>query len=252
VCGLFFFGRVKFMYLLNANIDLDFTDMSFEKLLLLIAFGAFAIVIIAINGITLKWGDKEFNFGGMRKKLAKRDKDTLLKESLKRFSDDVDHETEADLYDLIEEMDSRIENVLLGDHCYFTLDKFSAIVKKELYKRVRRNSLKDRLSEDSIEKYGDKILKDVEERYALFQAKVAGAKCGDRYSQFGKIKESVRQQILLWAANARDILIGGMEKKIAKYEATKDQFRIASTRKFCCDDCIAKNKVYIDRLRGVK
>jgi hypothetical protein len=237
------------MYLLDANIDLDFTDMSFEKMLLLIAFGAFVIIIIVINGITLKWGDKEFNFGGMRKKLAKRDDDTLLKESLKRFSDDVDHETEADLYDLIEEMDGRIENVLLGDHCYFTLDKFSAIVKKELYKRVRRNNLKDRLSEDSIEKYGDKILKDVEERYALFQAKVAGAKCGDQYSQFGKIKESVRQQILLWTTNARDILIRGMEKKITKYEATKDQFNMAGARKICCDDCIAKNKVYIERLK---
>jgi hypothetical protein len=167
------------------NILFDITNVSFEKLLLLIAFGTF----IVINGITLKWGDKEFNLGGMRKKLAKRDEDTLIKENLKRFADDIDHEMEADLYDLIEEMDGRIEGVLLGEHCYFTLDKFSAIVKKELYKRVRRNNLKDHLSDDSIEKYADKILKDVEERYELFQAKVAGSKCGDKYSQFGKIKQ---------------------------------------------------------------
>jgi hypothetical protein len=237
------------MYLLDANVDLDFTNMSFEKMLLLIAFGAFVIVIIVINGITLKWGDKEFNFGGMRKKLAKRDEDILLKEGLKRFSDDVDHEVEADLYDLIEEMDGRIESVLLGEHCYFTLDKFSAIVKKELYKRVRRNNLKDRLSDNSIEKYADKILKDVEERYELFRSKVSGVKCGDQYSQFGKIKESVRKQILLWAKSARDILIRGMENKISKYEASKEQFKTAGSRKICCDDCIAKNKVYIERLK---
>jgi hypothetical protein len=44
-------------------------------------------------------------------------------------------------------------------------------------------------------------------------------------------------------------LIRGMDKKIAKYEASKEQFNMASTRKFCCDDCIAKNKTYIERMK---
>jgi hypothetical protein len=231
---------------------MDVDNMPFGHLLAILLFLFVVLCLVFMNGLSFKVGDKEVNIGGIRRLLARKDEDTRLKESLKRFSDDVDHETEADLYDLIEEMDTRIERVLLQEHCYFTLDKFSAIVKKELYKRVRRNNLKDRLSEESLEKYVEKMLKDVEERYELFLAKVSGVKCGDRYSGFRKIREAVRQELFLWAQDASKILVAGMNKKIAKYEDSKQSFKTSGARKFCCDDCITKNKAYIERLHTPK
>jgi hypothetical protein len=229
---------------------MDVDKMPFGHLIAVLSFLLVVLGLVFMNGLSFKIGDKEINIGGVRRLLARKDEDTRLKESLKRFSDEVDHETEADLYDLIEDMDARIEGILLSEHCYFTLDKFSAIVKEQLYKRVRRNSLKDRLTEDSIEKYVEKILKNVEERYDLFQAKVTAVKCGDTYAAFKKIKEAVRQELLLWAKEASNILVSGMNKKITKYEDSKAEFKTTSARKFCCDDCITKNKLYIKNLTG--
>lgn len=236
------------MYLLQSGISVDVTNMPFGHLIAVLLFLLVIIVLVFINGITLKLGEREINIGGIMKLLAKKDEDIRLKESLKRFSDEIDHEIEADLYDLIEDMEFRIERVLLREHCYFTLDSFVSIVMKELYKRVRRNNLKDKLAEDSQEKYVEKILHTVEERYELFQAKVSGVKCGDRYTEFAVIKDAIRQELCLWAKNACNVLILGMKKKIARYEASKDDFKTSGARKFCCDHCIAKNQSYIDRL----
>jgi hypothetical protein len=41
-----------------------------------------------------------------------------------------------------------------------------------------------------------------------------------------------------------------MRKKIEKYEAAKPEFKTADARKFCCDDRISKNKIYIEDLVG--
>jgi hypothetical protein len=41
-----------------------------------------------------------------------------------------------------------------------------------------------------------------------------------------------------------------MRKKIEKYESAKPEFKTAEARKFCCDDCISKNKRYIEDLTG--
>jgi hypothetical protein len=237
------------MYLLQSGISVDITNMPFGHLIAVLLFLLVIIALVFINGITMKIGNKEINIGGIRKLLAKRDEDILLKESLKRFSDEIDHETEADLYDLIEDMEFRIERVLLREHCYFTLDSFVAIVKKELYKRVRRNNLKDKLAEDSREKYVEKMLHAVEERYEFFQAKVSGVKCGDQYTEFTAIKDAIRQELCLWAQDACNVLILGMKNKIARYNESKDAFKTISARKFCCDHCVAKNQSYIDRLQ---
>jgi hypothetical protein len=237
------------MYLLQA-ISMDVDNMPFEHLIAILLFLLVALGLVFINGLAFKIGDKEITLGGILRLLAKKDEDTRLKESLKRFADDVDHETEADLYDLIEEMDTRIEGVLLSAHCYFTLDTFSEIVREALYKRVRRNNLKERLSEESVEKYVEKVLKDIEERYELFLVKVSRVKCGDTYSGFRDIKESVRQELLRWAKETSNILVNGMEKKITKYEDSKKGFKTPEARKFCCDDCIAKNRMYIEHLQA--
>jgi hypothetical protein len=240
------------MYLLQSGISVDVTNMPFGHLIAVLSFLLVIIAVVMINGITIKIGNKEMHIGGIRKLLAKKDDDILLKENLKRFSDEVDQEIEADIYDLIEDMEFRIERVLLNDHCYFTLDSFVAIVKKELYKRVRRNNLKEKLAEDSQKKYVDKMLHTVEERYELFQAKVSAVKCGDRYTEFAAIKDAIKKELYLWVQDACTVLVLGMKKKIVRYEEVKDDFKTAGARKFCYDHCIAKNQGYIDRLQKTR
>jgi hypothetical protein len=201
-------------------------------------------------GITLKWGDKEIVIGGLKKLLAKKDADTRLKEELKRFTDDVDNDITNQLYDLVDGMDFRLEKLMVKEHCFFSFGEFVRLVQEELKKRIRRNNLKDRMSGESREKYADKILHNIKERYKAFQYKAANVKCGDAYADFDVIEVAVKQEIMGFVNDTIGILVSGMKKKIEKYEAMKQEFKIANDRKFCCDDCIRKNKKYIEDLTG--
>jgi hypothetical protein len=240
------------LYPLDTDVAIDVSKLPFEHLIALLLSMMILFAVVFINGFSFKWGEKEVIIGGIRRLMAKKDEDIRLKEDLKKFTDDVDHEVEANLYDLIEEMDARIERFALLEHCYFTFQKFNSIVKSELYKRVRRNNLRERLSLESREKYIEKLMRDIETRYELLQAKIAGVKCGDTYESFAVIRNNVQRELSYFFDQAVHIMIGGYKKKIEKYEKTKGRFRTNSARKFCCDDRIEKNKGYIESLLGEK
>jgi hypothetical protein len=235
-----------------AAISADLGTMPFEHLIAILSFFLVVITVIFLNGFSVKFGGKEVNIGGIRKLLVKKDEDTLLKEGLKRFSDDVDHDIEADLYDLIDDIDSEIQRLALSKHCYFTFEKLSSIVKRELEKRIRRNNLKEKLSESSKNKYVSAILRDVEDRYDVLRAKISLLNCGESYAEFKAVEDGFREVLDQFFDRARGILVSGMENKIEKYEQTKDQFKTATARKFCCDDRILKNKMYIKNLTGTE
>lgn len=239
------------MYLLEITVALNINELPVVNLLIIILSLITVVFCFFINGVSLKIGDKEINVGGIQKLLAKRDKDTLLKESLKKFTDDVDHETMACLYDLVEDLEDRLEPPLvLGEHCYFTWEKFSSIVKSELYKRIRRNSLWEKLSDVGRDRYITTILKDIENRYTLLRAKTKLVKCGDTYAEFGDIKEAIRGVLSKFFDGTIKILVTGMKKKIKKYKDTKPEFKTVAAMKICCDDCIAKNQFRIKKLTG--
>jgi len=237
-------------YLLSTNINVDVDKLPIEHLLILILSILIFIVIIFTNGFSFRFGEKEINIGGVLRLLSKRDKDTLLKESLKKFSDDVDHEVTANLYDLVEELEDHLrEPLILGDHCYFTFEKFSSIVKSELYKRIRRNSLWEKLSDAGKDRYINTALKDIEKRYDQLQAKANQVKCGDTYADFSKVKADIRNILVQFFDQTAETLIAGMEKKIEKYEKTKEEFKTPAAKKLCCDDCIEKNKIRVEKLK---
>lgn len=234
------------------DVSMNVNSMPFEHLAAIIFGGIVIVAIVFISGVSFKIGEKEYNIGGLRRLIAKKDEDALLKERLKKFSDETDHETEADLYDAIEDMDSRLEKEILekGEHCFFTWEQFTSLVKRELQKRVRRNNLRERLAEGSREKYVRKVLQDVQEKYELFQRRAASAKCEDRYAEFAVIREAVYRELCTFFDQAKAVLVAGMKKKIAEYEKTAPEFKTAKARKFSCDYPAAKNKGYIKSLTG--
>ena len=239
------------LYLLETSVKLDLNELPLVHLLIIvISFLAF-VAFLLVCGFTLKFGDKEINIGGVQRLLAKRDKDTLLKESLKKFSDDVDHEVTANLYDLVEQIEDDLgPRLMQGEHCYFSFEKFSSIVKNELYKRIRRNNLWEKLSDAGKERYIATILRDIEKRYDLLQAKTKQVKCGDTYAEFSNVKNDIRDVLINFFDGTIDILVDGMKKKCEKYEKSKEEFETTAARKICCDDCIAKNQERIKRLTG--
>jgi len=237
------------LYFLETSVNIDIDKLSVDHLLIIAISFMVLVSIVLICGISLKLGDKELNIGGVQRLLAKRDKDSLLKEGLKKYTDDVDHEVTADLYDLVEELEDNLgPPLLMGDHCYFTFEKFVSIVKSELYKRIRRNNLWEKLSDAGKERYIAVVSRDIEKRYVLLQAKANQVKCGDKYTEFNGIKEAVRGVLIKFFDGTTEILVAGMEKKIEKYEKTKEEFKTAAARKICCDDCIEKNQSRINKL----
>jgi hypothetical protein len=229
---------------------MNLAEMPFEHLMAALSFFLAALTVVFINGFSVRIGEKELHIGGVRRLLAKRDEDVLLKEGLKRFADDVDKETKAGLLDLVEGLDSKIESLALADHCYFTFEKFISIFKHELENRVRRNNLKEKLAEAGREKYAAGILRAIEEKHAVMRAKITAVKCGDSYQEFSAIRGKAEELLYSFFDGAVEILTASFKEKIAKYEEAKAGFKTRSARKFCCDDCIAKNKRYIARLSG--
>jgi len=239
-----------YLFLLEANVNMNVNELSNEKLLIIIISALVLVAVIFINGFSIKFGDKEINIGGVQRLLAKRDKDMLLKENLKKFSDDVDHEMTADLYDLVVDIEDHLgESLLQGEHCYFSYEKFASIVKNELFKRIRRNNLWEKLTDAGKEKYIATVLKDIKERYSLLQLKANQVKCKDTYTDFSQIKEAIRDVLIQFFDRTAEILIAGMEKKCEKYEKTKEEFQTKAAEKLCCDDCIDKNRARIDKLK---
>jgi len=241
------------LYLLETNVVVDVNNLSTNHLLIIILSLLALVTIVLICGFSFKIGDKEINIGGVQRMLARRDKDTLLKESLKKYTDDIDHEVTANLYDLVEELEEHLgPPLIIGDHCYFTFEKFSSIVKSELYRRIRRNNLWEKLSNAGKDKYIATILRDIEKRYVVLQANIKQVKCGDKYADFSEIKEAIRGILVKFFDGTKDILISAMEKKIEKYEETKPEFKTTAAKKICCDDCIAKNQSRIKKLNGTE
>jgi len=236
--------------LLAADVTLDVARLSLEHVLVLCVTLLVLVTVIFINGISIKLGDKEVNIGGMYRLLAKKDEDILLKETLHNFSEDVDHEVNGDLYDLVDNLNYEIEEIALKNQCYFTFEKFTSVLKTELEKRVRRNNLKEKLAKTNWEKYADTIMQNVETKYKKLQAKVNYLNCGESYADFSIIKNAAREIVNKFIDGSKEILIKGCRKKLERYEKDKGNFKTAAARRSSCEYPTEKNKGYIEKLEG--
>ena len=233
------------------QISASIHEMPFNSLLAVLSFGAIALAVVFIHGITLKLGDKEINIGGLKKIFAKRDADIAVKDQLKKQIDGIDSEMLADVQDAADSMNSRFEAVLINKHCWFTLDKFIGLIKKELYKRIRRNNLKVKLCEENRANYVTRILGEVREQYQVLQMKAASADCHEQYGDFSLIEEDSKKEIEYFFDEAKKIVIRRLREKIALYEKAQEQFQTKELRRQSCEIPMQKNREYIANLEAV-
>lgn len=211
-----------------------------------------AIIVIFINGIHVKLGSKEIWLLGIGAKLSARDNDMNLREFLKKQTDEIDKAIINDIDDIVDEIEYKMDNIL-GDeqHCWFTYSRLVTIIKQELYKRVRRNNLKVRLCESTKEKYIERIVNNIREKYDLLQAKSEKVSCGDVYPSFHKIEDQVYKIVENFFDEARSLEIAGISAKIKIYEDVRPKFKTKSMRESSCDEQIAKNKKYLENLTKI-
>lgn len=242
------------MWLLGTGISMDVAALPYSHLVTIVLFLSVVVVAVVvavlINGFSIKLGEKEVNVGGIRQLLAKKDEDTLLQQSLKNFADEVDHQATADIFDLVDEIDVCVEKILVNRHCYFTVERFYDLIKRELSKRVRRNSLRERLSEETMDAYINKVLKDIQEKYDFFQERVKTADCDDAYADFSMIRGAVRDELAAFYSGAKAKLVAAMKKKIKRYNEDIPKFKTEPARRFSCIEPIERNRRYIKELTG--
>jgi hypothetical protein len=225
--------------------------MSLEKMMLLIFFLAFVVLLIVFNGITLKWGNKEFNFGGMRKKLSNKDDDEDIKERLKKTMDGIDRDMENDLYDLNEEISDNARRIYTGI-CYFPSERLAMIIKSVLDRRVDRNNLVEKLSDGKRQSYILEIKKDVIEKYRYFQTMSEHSKCGDVYPSVEEVREKLNSLIDNWENRARfNVIIPRKLEKIGIYKTNKEGFKVPKYRQKFCLNKLKDNAGYITDMGGV-
>ena len=235
------------MHLLQISAAIQ--DIPFNSLLAILSFGAIALAVVFIHGITLRLGEKEVNIGGLKSLFAKRDADIAVKDQLKKQIDEIDDEMLADVQDLIDVMN--FEEALINHHCWFTLDKFVGLIKKELYKLVRHNNLKVKLCGENKEQYVSRILSDVREQYHILQLKADAADCHEQYGDFSLIEEKAKKEIGCFFDESKKIIIRHLRGKIALYEKNQEQFQSKELRKQSCEIPLEKNKKYIADLEAV-
>jgi len=233
------------LHLLEANVTLDVNNLPVDLAVIILSFIIVVVAIIFINGFSIKIGDKEFNVGGIQRLLARKDEDMLLKETLHEFSEKVDREVNGNLYDLVDSLNYEIDGIAINEHCYFTFEKFIAIFKNELEKRVRRNNLKEKLAKINRENYTATIMGNIESQYKKLRTKVSNLTCGETYAEFSVIENAAQNILNKFFDGTKYILIEGCRKKIKKYNEYRDKFKTISARKLSCDHPIEKNEGYI-------
>jgi hypothetical protein len=226
-------------------------QLPFEHLLVIVLCFIIAIAFVFINGISLKLGDKEVAIGGLKRLFAKRDADVFVKERLKKQIDEIDESMTADVSDLIDAMSFKFEQLLVNKHCWFTMDKFIGLIKRALFKRVRRNNLKIKLCESNKAKYVEQILGEVKAEYRILQIKAAAVQCHDQYMEFTVIEPEVREVLGTFFDETHKIVISKIREKIKLYEIAQSEFKTPELRKQSCDIPIQKNRQYMTNLEAI-
>jgi|LSPZ01.1.fsa_nt_gi hypothetical protein len=212
-----------------------------------VVFGVVATLAMILNSnLKLRWGDKEWLVG----KEGKKSEDIILKDTLFRITADIDHRYMADIFDIADRMKVKFEQVITEKHCWFTLYRFTDLIYDEVLKRIRRNNLKIKLSEQSIESYINDILQTVGAEYAVLQAKAKLVKCEEQYPDWKDIETDVRDILSISIHAMKKCMITLFVEKVKLYEEYADKFCEKTTRENCIDKPIEKNKNYIKAFGG--
>jgi hypothetical protein len=204
-------------------------------------------VIILNSNLKLRWGDKEWHIG----KEGRKTEDGVLKDTLFRLTADIDHRYMSDIFDIADRMKVKFEQVITEKHCWFTLYRFTDLIYDEVCKRIRRNNLKIKLSEQTIEAYINDILQQVGAEYAVLQIKAKLVKCEEQYPDWKDIETDVRSILADSIHAMKRCMVTLFMEKVKLYEEYADKFCEKTSRENCIDKPIEKNKNYIKAFGGV-
>lgn len=213
------------------------------------------IVVVAFHGLHLKFGDKEFYLGGVMRRISKHDSDIRVREYLKATTDNIDKEIINNIEDVVDDICYHVDDYIpeLQEHCYFTVEKFTAIIRQELYKRIRRNNLKIKLTEQSKAKYIARIVNDVSDKYRALQSIAKQSKCGSElYPDFCEIENQVIKYVELFFDEARKSEIEGIKKKIELYNEYEKKFITKDLKERSIIVPREKNIKYLENLTKIE
>ena len=204
------------------------------------------IAMILNSHLKLQWGDKEWFIG----RESRKTEDAILKDALFRLAAEIDHRYRSDIFDIVDRMKVTFEQVITEKHCWFTLYRFTDLMYDEVYRRIRRNNLKLKLGELSIESYINDILHSVGAEYAALQTKAKLVRCEEQYPDWNVIESDARTILSVSIHAIKQCMITLFLEKIKLYEEYADKFCEKNTRENCIDKPIEKNMNYLKAFGG--
>jgi hypothetical protein len=207
------------------------------------------LIFLGAHGLRIKAGDKYIGIGGAKRDIIEKEEDDDICHELKKFADNVDQNLHADIIALIEDFDLLINNIATGEKCFFTLLRFSEIIKHELYRRVNYNNLKEHLSVSSRAWYVKDIKKQIAQRYNEFRHTAGLAVCGEMYPDYAVIEGKISMAIDRWADDVVLATTKRLEEKINRYHQTEKEFKTKLHAEKYCVKPRNRNIEYIRALR---
>jgi hypothetical protein len=217
-----------------------------------------AALFLLLRGFKGKFGPVEI--GGLREemddKLEKARKeeanirdDNDLGVELKKFTEEVDANTHADLIAKIEEIDRKINEFFVDSECEFPVFRFMDSIKKELYNRVNYNDLKNRLKTSGRGAYIKRLKDDIRNKYDHTYRLTLNLKCGLKYPSFDIVEHQIYAAVDWIMAEFIRILESRLEEKIAKYKEDQPLFKTEIRRIKHVDIPLKRNQDYLSALR---
>ena len=194
---------------------------------------------------------------GIKLDMAPVDKRANTQHALDKRITGIDDDLEFANYKITSTAGKDITRMFIRDsNCMPTAHMMATDMKNVLYQALRENSFKDKLSKDTREAYVADKLESMKTVYDDMVFALSKEECTvDRtkfvFPDYSVVEKPLREVVLYWADMIRQEVTRACEKKIETYEEFKAVFMQADDKYFqaVVEDCIAKNKGYIENLK---
>ena len=234
------------MYLLQANITGNISEISFSNWIVLFIGAAVLLIIIAV--IFKKLGVT--SLGPI--KIEQRGQTTMhdMNEKIK----DIDDLCRRQMQNITDRMKINISNIFADMNiCVPSRVAISSAIRAPMFQSITNNHFTTELMPERYPAYRKRIIENLKEEYVSLAKASRDKECTrDALPPWEEMKELLTESVDQWLERISREVMDACEKKVEvyknyqkKYVVSKDEFRTEIAK-----DCIEKNERYIRELKN--
>jgi len=207
------------------------------------------LFVIFYTGLHFEFKGNVIDIGGIRQRNKNKEFDDDIRVVLHKIMADIDRFLYADIITITEDVDIDLLKVYKGT-CPFTVARYNAVIKQELYRRINYNDLKMKLSINQKDAYIKSIKNNIRDKYLYFQNLSEETECEDIYPVWEKISDDINGVIDTWIERVTARYVARLNEKIKEYKRVSKQFKIKKLKQKYCLVKVDENAESIRNLGG--